>query len=341
MGAKRKLKNGSIPQAKHKYSLRSKSKCNQFELENLSLRFPVLCDEILNQLNPQSLATCKRLSSFWYDQIMESRTYWVRKIQIYTSDFNQYKEDWAIFETKTSLKTLKELATALYVFRDLGRNEWKIHKDFLKLLNLESDDQWSPLHIAAKFSLELFKEIALKFNKINQANNNGETPLHSAAKSGHLDIFKFILKNIQEDKNPKDNVGLTPLHYAAICSNLEIFRFIVQTDEDVNPVKGSGILPYHCALYLEDKEICKFIEEKYNCKKKLNEMFFSDGAKICISISRQKALGQNLMPLTNHKLTLSEKAFALSKEREKILEIRLAENKRGLAENYKLLINAK
>ena len=341
MSAKRKLKDGSIPQAKHKYSLRSKSKCNRFELENLCLRFPVLCDKILNQLNPQSLATCKGLSSFWYDQIMESRTYWVRKIQIYTEDFNQYKEDWATFETKTPLKTLKELATALYVFRDLGKEEWKIHKIFLKMLNLESDDQWSPLHIAAKFSLELFKEIALKFNKINRANNNGETPLHSAAKSGHLDILKFILKNIQEDKNPKDNVGFTPLHYAAICSNLEIFKFIVQIDENANPVKGSGILPYHCALYLEDEEICKFIEEKYNCKKKSNEIFFSNSAKICIGISRQKALGQNRMPLTNHKLALCKKAFALSKEREKILETRLAENKRSLAENDKLLVNAK
>ena len=54
MGTKRKLKDDSIPRAKHRYSLRSKSKCNQFELENLCLRFPVLCDEILNQLNPQS-----------------------------------------------------------------------------------------------------------------------------------------------------------------------------------------------------------------------------------------------------------------------------------------------
>ena len=93
MGAtKRKMKSGSIPPAKHRYSLRSKSKCNQFELENLCLRFPVLCDEILNQLNPQSLGTCKGLSNFWYDQITESRTYWIRKIQIYTEDFKQYKE---------------------------------------------------------------------------------------------------------------------------------------------------------------------------------------------------------------------------------------------------------
>ena len=235
MSAKRKMKDGSIPPAKHRYSLRSKSKYNQFELEHFCLRFPVLCDEILNQLNPQSLATSKGLSKFWCDQINESRTYWIRKIQIYTEDFNQYKEDWAILETKTSVKILKEFATALYVFRDLGREDWKAYKTSLKMLKLESEEnQWSPLHIAAKSGTELFKEIALKFKKINPANNNGETPLHSAAKSGHLDICKFILENIQEDKNPEDNVGFTPLHYAFIFEHLEISILIAQNVEYKN-----------------------------------------------------------------------------------------------------------
>ena len=307
MGTKRKLKDGSIPRAKHRYSLRSKSKCNQFELENLCLRFPVLCDEILNQLNPQSLATCKGLSNFWYDQITESRTYWIRKIQIYTEYFSQYKEDWVIFETKTSLKTLKELATALHVFRDLGNEPWKTYKTTLKRLNLETEDQWSPLHISAKFSLELFKEIALKFKNINPANNNGETPLHSAAKSGHLDICKFILENLQVDKNPTDNVGFTPLHYAAILNkdtkynNLEIFKLIFQNVDNSNTNKGSGILPYHCAVFLGNEEICQFIE--YGYKQVSNQL--PDYPEVKINISYVKALGQNLMPLNVYRLSLS------------------------------------
>jgi hypothetical protein len=332
MGTKRKLKDGSIPQAKHRYSLRSKSKCNQFELENFCLKFPVLCDKILNQLNPQSLATCKGLSKFWYDQINESRTYWIRKIQIYTQDFNQYKEDWGIFETKKPLTILKEFATALHVFRDLGNEQWKTYKTTLKRLNLESEDQWSPLHISAKFSLELFKEVALKFKNINLANNNGETPLHSAAKSGHLDICKFILENLEVDKNPKDNVGFTPLHYAAILNkdtkynNLEIFKLIVQGIENANPIFGSGMQPYHCALYLQKVEICKFIEEKWEkCgfKIKANTFLGSDNDKIKINISYQKALQQNVMPLSNH--------------RQEMLEKRLAESEKSLAENKKLL----
>ena len=326
MSAKRKIERGSIPPAKHRYSLRSKSKCNQFELENFCLRFPLLCDEILDQLNPQSLVTCKGLSKFWYDQIDESRTYWIRKIQIYTNDFNQYNEDWAIFEKKTSLIILKELATALKVFRDLGKEDWKDYKTSLTMLKLESEDQWSPLHIGAKFGLELFKEIALKFKNINPANNNGETPLHSAAKSGHLDICKFILENVQEDKYLADNVGFTPLHYAAILGNLEIFKFIVTNVENENP--GSGIAPYHCAIHLGKKEICQFIEKKYNIKTNSIALAvdLSDTAKIKINISNLKALEQNVLPLNKY-------AIFLSQEKVKMLEKQLAVHVKRLAEN--------
>ena len=325
MSAKRKIECGSIPPAKHRYSLRSKSKCNQFELENFCLRFPILCDEILDQLNPQSLATCRGLSKFWYNQIDESRTYWIRKIQIYTSDFHQYKEDWAILEKKTSLKFLKELATALSVFRDLGKEDWKDYTTSIPMLKLESEDQWSPLHIGAKFGLELFKEIALKFNNLNPANNNGETPLHSAAKCGHLDICKFILENLQENRNPADNVGFTPLHYAAILDNLETFKFIDTNVENLgNP--QSGIAPYHCAIHLGKKEICQFIEKKYDIKTNSNAVVLSETAKIKINISHLKALEQNVMPLNKYTLFLSQ-------EKVKMLEKKLAEYVKRLAEN--------
>ena len=261
---------------------------------------------------PKSLVTFKGLSKFWCDQINESRTYWIRKIQIYTEDFTQYKEDWTIFETKTCLQILKELATALYVFKDLERENWKNFKTSLEMLKLELEDQWSPLHIAAKFGLELFKEIVFKFKKINPANNNGETPLHSAAKSGHLDICKFILENIQEDKNPEDNVGFTPLHYAAIMEHLDIFKFIAQNVENENPVKGSGISPYHCALFIGKKEICQFVEEKYSIIKE-NSKSLSLHAEIKINMSNLKAIEQNLRPLNKHRLALNQEKVKMEK----------------------------
>ena len=110
-------------------------------------------------------------------------------------------------------------------------------------------------------------------------------------------IFLSLYRGV--DKNPEDNVGFTPLHYAAILDNLEIFKFIVTNVENENPVKGSGIMPYHCAIYLGKKEICQFIEEKYNIKTNSNAVVLSETDKIKINISNLKALEQNVMPLNN------------------------------------------
>ena len=53
--------------------------------------------------------------------------------------------------------------------------------------------------------------------------NNGQTPLHRAARSGHLDICKILLENIM-DKNPITNNGWTPLHYAAKSGHFEVCK---------------------------------------------------------------------------------------------------------------------
>ena len=56
---------------------------------------------------------------------------------------------------------------------------------------------------------------------------------------------------------------------------------------------------------------------------KANTFLLSDHFKIKINISYQKALQQNVMPLSNH--------------RQEMLEKRLAESEKSLAENKKLL----
>ena len=39
------------------------------------------------------------------------------------------------------------------------------------------------------------------------------TPLHVAARNGHLEVCKLIIANTEE-RNPIDNFGLTPKDYA-------------------------------------------------------------------------------------------------------------------------------
>ena len=106
---------------------------------------------------------------------------------------------------------------------------------------------------------------------------------------------------------------------------MEIFKFIVTNVENLgNP--QSGIAPYHCAIHLGKREICQFIEEKYNIKTNSNAEILSETAKIKINISHLKALEQNVMPLNKYTLFLSQ-------EKVKMLEKKLAEYVKRLAEN--------
>ena len=59
------------------------------------------------------------------------------------------------------------------------------------------------------------------FESKNLWGKNDWTPLHKAARNGHLKIYEILMDNL-EDKNPRDNYGNTPLHIAAITGHFKI-----------------------------------------------------------------------------------------------------------------------
>ena len=107
----------------------------------------------------------------------------------------------------------------------------------------------SPLHIAAKLDLCLFREIALKFEEKNPANSFGDTPLLCAVKNGHANICKYIIDQVDEDKkNPANKFGYTPLHYAVMLNDFKIYQLISENIEEKNPKDHMGITPHHIAV---------------------------------------------------------------------------------------------
>ncbi len=75
--------------------------------------------------------------------------------------------------------------------------------------------------------------------------------IHEAAKNGDLDEIKRLLKENPALLNEQDNEGRTPLHTAAECGHLNIVRYLV--DEEKVPVNekngyGYGVTPLHCAV---------------------------------------------------------------------------------------------
>ena len=120
----------------------------------------------------------------------------------------------------------------------------------------------SPLHIAAKFELSLFKAIAPKFEDKNPANSFGDTPLLCAVKNGHLDISKYIIDNVEENKkNSANKIGFTPLHYAAILKDRDIYKLIASNIEDKHPKDTMGTTPFHIAAERDCFDMINFDSE--------------------------------------------------------------------------------
>ena len=132
-----------------------------------------------------------------------------------------------------------------------------------KFFNYHDAGDWSPLHIAAESGkLNLFKMTYDKTGKSNPWTNN-LTPLHVAAGVGQLEICQLIMDDF-DDKNPANPNGYTPLHYAAHRGSLEGYKFIMDKLHNKTPLQHPGVLyisPLCCAVYGGHLEVCRFILE--------------------------------------------------------------------------------
>lgn len=60
--------------------------------------------------------------------------------------------------------------------------------------------------------------------------NNGETPVHKAARGGHHNVVKYLRENWGANVRLKNTAGLTPLHLAAEkgASHVETARYLLK-----------------------------------------------------------------------------------------------------------------
>ena len=98
----------------------------------------------------------------------------------------------------------------------------------------------------------------------NPADKGGLTPLHIAAKRGHLDICEIILKNMDnKNKNPEAPLhhGNTPLHFAAKNGNLDVYNLIIKYTKgliNINPKNSEGKTPLNLACEKGHHHILNF-----------------------------------------------------------------------------------
>ena len=98
----------------------------------------------------------------------------------------------------------------------------------------------SPLHLAAKFRSGTYK-ILIKNGEpslLTNLNQNGNTPLHEAAISGHSPMLKALIKKFAKHSaysneiNKKNRFGNTPLHLAFQFDHTEIVDLLVRKGAD-------------------------------------------------------------------------------------------------------------
>ena len=91
---------------------------------------------------------------------------------------------------------------------------------------------------------------------------DGNTPLHTAARHGHLEVFKLLLVHANE-KNPANNEKVTPFQMAATCGNWSICPFIVGSIGDLNLEDEDVNMLLHKAARDGNMAICKLIIDRF------------------------------------------------------------------------------
>ena len=81
--------------------------------------------------------------------------------------------------------------------------------------------------------------------------NPGERALHSAARSGNVEIVRLLLKRSHADPNATDNKGRTPLMATCISSSVytKVVRLLLEAGADPALADKTGLLPLHVAAF--------------------------------------------------------------------------------------------
>ncbi|XP_076264402.1 uncharacterized protein LOC143198798 isoform X3 [Rhynchophorus ferrugineus] len=96
---------------------------------------------------------------------------------------------------------------------------------------------------------------------INTSNANGLNALHLAAKDGHVDIAKELLKRgaIVDAATKKGN---TALHIASLAGQEEVVKLLVQHDASLNVQSQNGFTPLYMAAQENHDVVVKYLLSK-------------------------------------------------------------------------------
>lgn len=116
------------------------------------------------------------------------------------------------------------------------------------------------MHLAVgKNNHKLVGVIVLYNAEVDAVDNNGETPLHHAARGGSIDSIKLLLSGITftgyAKPNFANNLGSTPLH-------VDVCTLLLEHGGDQSAVDRNGLTPLHMAAMCARLGVCKFLLDR-------------------------------------------------------------------------------
>ena len=107
-----------------------------------------------------------------------------------------------------------------------------------------------PLYYAARFGFrDLAKHLIVQHPEHVNAKGGLEfTPVHVAARAGHVDILSLLLEH-GADVNAQGMHRQTPLHRAMGCGNVEAGQCLIDCGANINAQDGTGWTPLHSATF--------------------------------------------------------------------------------------------
>ena len=246
-------------------------------MEEVLIRFPHLGDNIFKKLDSKSLIKCKKVNRTFNNFLKVERSSYCRVIQWYTNCSETLMREIAkksggaiiivsvlreIFGnfmrgTKQNSKYLEKWAnTPLHFAADRG------HLAAYQLI-MENIDNKNPLHLIS----DLMQWKYMKREEKHVFSTKITTPLHLAAKNGHLSVCKLIIENVL-DKNPtgpnihwfrKQICHWTPLHLAAHNGHFSVCELIINNILEKNPKDQNGWTPLHSAAQNGHVTVCQLI----------------------------------------------------------------------------------
>jgi hypothetical protein len=93
---------------------------------------------------------------------------------------------------------------------------------------------------------------------VNNANIDGYTSLHWAARKGDKDIVELLLKS-GASVNQADKFGYIPLHCAAAYDHEDIVKLLLNAGSAINKVNNNGNTPLYLATLWDNKGLLELL----------------------------------------------------------------------------------